>query len=151
MPAARADRRPVARIVAGTDGSETAAHAVGAAAELARALGAQLHLVTAHSARQLSERVVSSARSDRVDLQRVAEEELLRTAEAVGGDGLEIDVHACAGDAAEVLIDVARELRADLIVVGSRGMSGIERFLLGSVANKVSHHAPCNVLIVRTS
>lgn len=147
---ARDQGSPAKRVVVGTDGSGTAQQAVDEAAALARALGAELHLVTAYSPRQLSERIASSARSERVDLARVAEEELLRTAAALRQDDFVIDVHARGGDPAEVLIDVARELKADLIVVGSKGMSGVERFLLGGVANKVSHHAPCNVLIVRT-
>lgn len=149
MSTTAAVRSPVRHIVAGTDGSDSALRAVQAAADLARTFGAQLHLVAAHPLRQFGERVVSAARSDRIDLQRVAEEQLMRTADALGRDGLQIDTRACAGDPAEVLIDVASELDADLIVVASRGMTGIERFLLGSVANKVSHHAPCNVLIVR--
>jgi nucleotide-binding universal stress UspA family protein len=55
------------------------------------------------------------------------------------------------GDAADAILDVAEEQRCDLIVVGNRGMTGAKRFLLGSVPNKVSHHAPCSVLIVRTT
>ena len=48
-------------------------------------------------------------------------------------------------------LDVAEEQGAELIVVGNKGMTGAKRFLLGSVPNKVSHHAPCSVLIVRTT
>jgi nucleotide-binding universal stress UspA family protein len=55
------------------------------------------------------------------------------------------------GDPAQGLIDVAETTHADLIVVGSRGMHGGRRFLLGNVPNKVSHHAPCSVMIVRTA
>ena len=55
------------------------------------------------------------------------------------------------GDAADAILDVAEEQGSDLIVVGNKGMTGATRFLLGSVPNKVSHHAPCSVLIVRTS
>ena len=55
------------------------------------------------------------------------------------------------GDAADAILDVAEEQAADLIVVGNKGMTGAKRFLLGSVPNKVSHHAPCSVLIVRTT
>ena len=44
-----------------------------------------------------------------------------------------------------------RSASADLIVVGNKGMTGAKRFLLGSVPNKVSHHAPCSVLIIRTT
>ena len=55
------------------------------------------------------------------------------------------------GDPADAILDVAEEEKADLIVVGNKGMTGAKRFLLGSVPNKISHHAPCSVLIVRTT
>jgi len=47
------------------------------------------------------------------------------------------------------LADVAEEQGAQLIVLGDRGLSAVQRFLLGSVSNKLAHHAPCNILIVR--
>jgi len=53
-------------------------------------------------------------------------------------------------DPADALIEVAGEVHADLLVVGNRGMAGIQRLLLGSVANRISHHSPCTLLIVRT-
>jgi nucleotide-binding universal stress UspA family protein len=62
-----------------------------------------------------------------------------------------VETHARQGDAADAILDIAEEQRSDLIVVGNRGMTGAKRFLLGSVPNKVSHHAPCSVLIVRTT
>ena len=62
-----------------------------------------------------------------------------------------VETFARQGDAADAILDVAEEQRSDLIVVGNRGMTGAKRFLLGSVPNKVSHHAPCSVLIVRTT
>jgi nucleotide-binding universal stress UspA family protein len=63
----------------------------------------------------------------------------------------EVETFARVGDAADAILDVAEEHAADLIVVGHKGMTGATRFLLGSVPNKVSHHAPCSVLIVRTT
>ena len=54
-------------------------------------------------------------------------------------------------DGADAILDIAEEQGCDLIVVGNRGMTGAKRFLLGSVPNKISHHAPCSVLIVRTT
>ena len=66
----------------------------------------------------------------------------------VGAD--EVETYARQGDAADAILDVAEEQGCDLIVVGHRGMTGAKRFLLGSVPNKISHHAPCSVLIVRT-
>ncbi len=63
----------------------------------------------------------------------------------------EIETFARQGDPADAIIDVAEEQHCDLIVVGNKGMTGAKRFLLGSVPNKISHHAPCSVLIVRTT
>src|SRR6266540_7297259 len=63
----------------------------------------------------------------------------------------EVSVHPREGDPADAILDVAEEHGSDLIVVGNKGMTGAKRFLLGSVPNKISHHAPCSVLIIRTS
>ena len=65
--------------------------------------------------------------------------------------GVEVETFAREGDPADAILDVAEERDADLIVVGNKGMTGAKRFLLGSVPNKVSHHAPCSVLIIRTT
>ena len=65
--------------------------------------------------------------------------------------GVEVATYARQGDPADAILDVAEEQKADLIVVGNKGMSGAKRFLLGSVPNKVSHHAPCTVMIIRTT
>jgi nucleotide-binding universal stress UspA family protein len=65
--------------------------------------------------------------------------------------GVEVRSHAREGDPADAIIDVADETGADVIVVGNKGMTGARRFLLGSVPNKISHHAPCSVYIVRTT
>jgi nucleotide-binding universal stress UspA family protein len=66
-------------------------------------------------------------------------------------EGIQVTRHARVGAASDVLVDVAEEEKADVIVVGNRGMTGAKRFLLGSVPNRVSHSAPCNVLIVHTT
>ena len=71
--------------------------------------------------------------------------------EALEGGVADVETFARVGDAADAIVDVAEEQRCDLIVVGNKGMTGARRFLLGSVPNKVSHHAPCSVLIVRTT
>ena len=62
--------------------------------------------------------------------------------------GVDVETFAREGDPADAILDVAEERNADLIVVGNKGMTGARRFLLGSVPNKVSHHAPCSVLII---
>ena len=65
--------------------------------------------------------------------------------------GVSVNVYPRQGDPADAILDVAEEQEADLVVVGNKGMTGAKRFLLGSVPNKVSHHAPCSVLIIRTT
>jgi len=53
------------------------------------------------------------------------------------------------GDPATAILDEAQTEGADVIVMGTRGLSGPERWLLGSVSTKVLHHAPCSVLVAR--
>jgi nucleotide-binding universal stress UspA family protein len=72
-------------------------------------------------------------------------------AAAARKEGIEVQTHPVEGDPAEGILNVAEETNADLIVVGNKGMTGARRFLLGSVPNNVSHHAPCSVIIVRTT
>ena len=72
-------------------------------------------------------------------------------ADEVREAGVEVETFAREGDPADAILDVAEERGADLVVVGNKGMTGAKRFLLGSVPNKVSHHAPCSVLIIRTT
>jgi nucleotide-binding universal stress UspA family protein len=147
----------IASILVGTDGSDTAAIAVTQAIELARSLGARLHIVSAYEpvaeGQLRSEQLRAPA-----DVQWTVNPHhevlaLLGAAEhQARATGLsDVEVYARVGSAADAILDVAEEQRSDLIVVGNKGMAGATRFLLGSVPNKVSHHAPCSVLIVRTS
>ncbi len=137
-------------IVVGTDGSPSAEAAVRRATDVARWSGALLHLVTAYpDIVSYRERIGSSAKRDPIDLGEVAESVLARTAGEVTPQGVEVETHGREGDPAKVILDVAQEQNADLIVVGARGLTGFERFLLGSVSSKLSHHAPCSVMIVR--
>lgn len=143
-------------ILVGTDGSTTAATAVAQAIDLARALGARLQIVSAYEPVTESRLRVGRLQAP-ADVQwEVNErEEVLTLLDAARRDASaagvpEIETFARVGDAADAIIDVAEEQGSDLIVVGNKGMTGATRFLLGSVPNKVSHHAPCSVLIVRT-
>ena len=143
-------------IVVGTDGSETANEAVRQATELAQAVGASVQLVSAfepvgnqrlREERQQVPEDMSWMVNEREDVNatlRDAEEQLKE-------QGVAVETFARQGDPADAILDVAEEQNADLIVVGNKGMSGAKRFLLGSVPNKVSHHAPCSVMIIRTT
>ena len=66
-------------------------------------------------------------------------------------EGIEVQTHPVEADPADAILNVAEKVDADLIVVGNKGMTGARRYLLGSVPNNVSHHAPCSVIIVRTT
>ena len=142
-------------IVVGTDGSDTATQAVRQAIELARSIGARIELVSAYApvsdARLREESIVVPEDlhwmiNPREDVEATLEEAAREIREA----GVEVEVFARQGDPADAILDVAEERGSDLIVVGNKGMTGAKRFLLGSVPNKVSHHAPCSVLIIRT-
>ena len=143
-------------IVVGTDGSDTATKAVRQAVDLARAVGAKLELVSAYEPVP-AQRIDQERRQAPEDLQwainpREDVDATLEAAAAVVREaGVPVNIYARQGDPADAILDVAEECEADLIVVGNKGMTGAKRFLLGSVPNKVSHHAPCSVLIIRTS
>jgi nucleotide-binding universal stress UspA family protein len=143
-------------IVVGTDGSDTANQAVRQAVDLARSVGAKLELVSAYEPVP-AQRLREERKQAPEDLQWAInpKEDVDATLEAAAAlareAGVSIDVYPRQGDPADAILDVAEEREADLIVVGNKGMTGAKRFLLGSVPNKVSHHAPCSVLIIRTT
>ena len=143
-------------IVVGTDGSDTATQAVRQAVELARAVNGRLDLVSAYEPVP-SQRLNEERRNAPEDLQwaispREDVDATLQSAAAIATEaGVAVDLYPRQGDPADAILDVAEEQEADLVVVGNKGMTGAKRFLLGSVPNKVSHHAPCSVLIVRTT
>jgi nucleotide-binding universal stress UspA family protein len=137
-------------VVVGTDGSATAELALARAIELARLAGATLHVVTV-SGREptpASPGEPRSAPSTRVDFQ--ADVTLQRALERQRGGDLQVEQHVRTGDPATEIVAISRQLGADVVVLGSRGMRGAGR-LLGSIPNKVSHRAPCDVLIVLTT
>jgi len=143
-------------IVVGTDGSETAKEAVRQAIELARGLGSTLHIVSAYEPVS-SARVRAESHQLPGDRQWMVNErdDVEATVQEAAGEasaaGVRAEVYVRQGDPADSILDVAEEQSADLVVVGNKGMTGAKRFLLGSVPNKVSHHAPCSVLIIRTT
>lgn len=121
------------RILVGTDGSSTAATAVGRAVQVAASSGAHLTIMTA-------------AKPDRG--QKVVDEAMA----AHAGAGVEIDTLVVDDDPVSALIETARSGAYDLVVVGNKGMTGVSRFFrLGAVPNKLSHHLPTSMLIVRTT
>jgi nucleotide-binding universal stress UspA family protein len=133
----------------GADGSATALEAVRTAIELVKLSGGKLHIVSAYKPQHFSSmaqhEVPKSLDSGDVAESLVADlESLARIA------GVSAESHALSGDPAEVICGLAKQVNADVVVVGNKGMTGARR-VLGSVPNSVAHGAPCSVLIVSTA
>ncbi|MFN2388765.1 MAG: universal stress protein [Actinomycetota bacterium] len=128
--------RPLSnRVVVGVDGSERALRALAAAARLAALHDAELAVVYVHWQ----------------DEDATSDEILQQACSTVESTGVRLSTRVEIGDPAEALIRTAETEGVDVLVVGNKGMTGVQRFLLGNVPNKISHHAPCDLLIVRTS
>ena len=138
----------ISTIAVGTDGSGTADEAVRVAADLARQLDAKLVLLSAFK------ETGRPTRGDSVELQWATSSaarirEILKRAEAkLRREGIDCTSLVDDGDAGDVLVQLATECRADLLVIGNKGM---QRRVLGSVPNTVAHKSPCSVLVVKTT
>jgi nucleotide-binding universal stress UspA family protein len=139
-------------IVVGTNGTATADIALTRAIGLARLTGATLHVVSAYepAPAKVGGNPPAEASEWNITPHFKVDAVLDRATDLARSDGIEIEVHGPRGDAASAIVTVAEQVEADLIVLGSKGMQGARR-VLGSVPNKVSHRAPCDVLIVQTT
>ena len=151
-------------ILLATDGSENSARARGLAVELSEATSAELHVVyvgeDAYSSTLIYPEAIEPGGTTREDpllleqlegqfeqmSRRVLETEAHKVRE-VGGTV--VQAHLRMGKAAAEIVDLAEELGVGLLVMGSRGLGGIKRALMGSVSDAVVHHAHCPVLVVR--
>jgi nucleotide-binding universal stress UspA family protein len=162
---------PYRRLLVGTDGSPTATTAVEKTASLAKALGAQMTAVCAYeppSEEELdrvrkgegdpleqwgsgrAERETPEEFKWRIAAAWQAEDVLDRAKERAGRQGIDAEVRAIKGNASEVLLSLADDEAFDVVVVGNVGMSGPQRFMLGNVPHRISHHASTDVLILST-
>lgn len=135
------------KILLATDGSKEAELAARAAAELAEKTGAELDAVhVAHAPVMAGAYAEQSSR----ETAEAARELLDEQAGLVREAGAELaETHTLVGSPAEKILGLAEDIEADLVVVGSRGLSEIKRLVLGSVSESVVRHAPCPVLMVR--
>lgn len=121
------------RIIVGTDGSKTAAKAVARAVQLAETTGASLTIMTAAKSSK-GQAVVDEAKA------------------AHASSSATIETLVVDADPVSALIETAKSGGYDLVVVGNKGMTGVRRFLeIGAVPNKLSHHLPTSMLVVRTT
>ncbi|HTT91503.1 MAG TPA: universal stress protein [Acidimicrobiales bacterium] len=134
-------------ILVAADDSVTASRAVRTAVEMVKALGGDLHIMTAYRPESVRVEKLPDEYIDRVtDPADLLLEKLRKEVEQ---EGVQAKYHPASGNAADAIVRVAGHVGADLIVVGNRGMKGVRR-VLGSVPNSVAHSANCSVLIVDT-
>ncbi len=139
----------ISTVAVGTDGSATASEAVNQAAEIARRFDAKLVLLSAFKDskdRPTPQRDIELQWAE--NSRAAVTSSLERIAAELGAGGLECETQLDEGDPADVLVRLAAESGADLLVIGNRGM---ERRVLGSVPNSVTHKADCSVLVVKTT
>jgi nucleotide-binding universal stress UspA family protein len=138
------------RILLAYDGSECSAKALALAGDLAAKAGATLYLVTAVPPPHIIESV--SAQEQRA-IQEGAVARARSAAEAavvkLAAYSVQPEILIREGNAAEQILEAAKETEADLVIAGSHGRKGVSRFLLGSVSIKLAQHAGCSVLIAR--
>jgi len=144
--------KPIQRILVTTDGSEGASRAIETAARLAQASGARLLILTV-SADHLPAAQLAQAKRQGIlegDLLERLSQDILRAARKHARDAgaADIEILDAAGDATEVILDVARREAADMVVIGRRGRGRLAGLLLGSVSQKLAALAPCSVVIV---
>jgi nucleotide-binding universal stress UspA family protein len=136
-------------VVVGADESATAAEAVRVAIELVKLTGGRLHIVTAYKPQPF----VSAAGEEfakSMSSGDLAESVLADLASRARTGGVEVETHLKDDAPADAICEVATQVKADVIVVGNKGMTGLRR-VLGSVPNSVAHQAPCAVLIAFTT
>ena len=135
--------------VVGVDGSDTAAKAAARAGELAAATGAAMHVVCAYTGRGTTTTVGVGSDVYSVSDLNLAEQVAEQQAASYRSSAIPVTHAVVDGKPAAVILAEAERVKADLIVVGNRRMQGMQR-VLGAVANEIVHHAPCDVLVVKT-
>ena len=143
------------KILLCTDGSEHSIEAAGVAAEIAAKFGSDVIVINVLHPVPMVAPYVNAAEMS-LDYQSIQEEAKSHQRETISTTIAELEKHGIKAESLESeghsvsgIVESARDIDADLIVMGSRGMGGFQRFLLGSVSDGVLHHAECPVLIVR--
>ena len=142
------------KILLAVDGSEEATLAARTATDIAEKIGSELHVVLVG----LSVSYVGMGPVEIADIPAPSQEELTEEAQRLldtqsrqieAAGGVVTQAHLRVGRPDEEIVALAEELGAGLIVIGSRGLGGIRRALMGSVSDSVVRHAHCPVLVVR--
>ena len=147
--------KPISRVVVGFDGSKGARHAVSFVDKMPLSPDTEICIASLVSPKMafgflpggLANQIEGMRREER----QYMETQLKEIAAALRATGRNVvtELRDADADPATGLIELVEERKADLLAVGALGVSEVERFLIGSVADKVLRHAPCSVLVVR--
>ncbi|MGA8690622.1 MAG: universal stress protein [Methyloceanibacter sp.] len=136
------------KILLANDGSGQAFEALALALNLAKESGAELHMVSVEEVPYLPETIEEVREGTAVDARRF--HAVLNRARAMAGArGVELHTHVLAGHPVRDIVDLATDLKADLLVVGASGHSALYDRMIGSRADRIVHLSPCPVLVVR--
>lgn len=134
------------RILVAFDGSRYSNKAVREAVDMAKTSGAELFIV---SAVDVTEEFEAQAPGLTDKMTEKTRKLLDKVTEKISAAKIEVEEEVHVGDPYEIIVNAAKKKKADLIVMGSHGRTGISRLLMGSVAARVIGHAPCSVLVVK--
>jgi nucleotide-binding universal stress UspA family protein len=143
------------RVLLGIDGSKYSAAAVQSVIEQVRIEGTEVHVlhviepVRAYISAAMIPHLVSHVPAIEEDRKREAQDLVQRTAEELRKAGFQASGVVEEGEAKSKIVDHAARWQADLIVMGSYGLTGLNRFLMGGVSDAVMRHAECSVEVVR--
>ena len=136
------------KILHANDGSDHAFNAFELALKIAKETGAELHMVCVEEISYLPE-LIEEVREETGVAARRFHSVVNRAREIAGTAQLELKTHVLAGHPVRDIIDLAGDLKADLLVVGASGHSALYDRMLGSRADRLVHLAPCPVLVVK--
>ena len=136
------------KILVPTDGSEFAKKAQKHALFLSKVSGAEIIAVSVTENNFVNGLPLDDEVYQLNQILKERSEENLKEFDELNEDDLKITHVIREGSPAKVILEVAKEEEIDLIVMGSSGKSGFDRFIMGSVADKVVNSAKCAVLVV---
>jgi nucleotide-binding universal stress UspA family protein len=136
------------RILHANDGSEPAFHALSVALAIARQNHSELHMVSVEEIDYMPE-FIEEVREETGIAARRFRKVLDRARTLAEQEEVKLHTHVVAGHPVRDIVEIARELNADLLIIGARGHSALYERLVGSRADRIMHLAPCPVLIVK--
>lgn len=142
----------IAKILVPVDFSGQSAYALEYAIDLAKAMGASIHVFHAYSlpTQIVGPYEVAPIPNDFFEqVRESASKHLAQSREKVKAGGVACEASLTDGAPAEAIAEAAKQVNADLIVMGTRGHTGLKHMLLGSVAERTLRIAPCPVLATR--